>query len=196
MDITKKAEEYAANKASDCLTKMIAQAYEDGYRDGYNESRETLITNIAGDAGEFVDLGLPSGTLWASKNLEQESNTEFLPYDKAIRFSIPTDEQWEELSNNCEWVYHYYSDDINIMKVRCVGPNGNEIVFFDEGMYKGTERTNLGKIYFWLSVEQTEKTYYNAVEMVRADKSWSPTAARIHTFKGFKLPVRLVKNKA
>lgn len=196
MDITKRAEEYAANKAQDCLTKMIAQAYEDGYRDGYNESRETLITNIAGDAGEFVDLGLPSGTLWASKNLEQESNTEFLPYDKAIRFSIPTDEQWEELSNNCEWVYHYYSDDINIMKVRCVGPNGNEIVFVDEGLYKGSQRADRGKIFFWLSAEKEPNDYYNAVMIERKNVSMPPTKRHMQVFKGFKLPVRFVKSKA
>lgn len=196
MDIIKRAEEYAANKAIDYLTKMIAQAYEDGYRDGYNESRETLITNIAGDAGEFVDLGLPSGTLWASKNLEQEGRTEYLPYDKAIRFSLPTEEQWKELWMNCEW-NEFDSIGTSIYKMRCVGPNGNEIVFVDCGMYKGSEKTSFEQFFFWLRNDQTDDiSSRNVAEIKRVKGTELSIQKKTGIFKGFKLPVRLVKNKA
>lgn len=50
---------------------------------------------------DFVDLGLPSGTLWC-KRAEKYSCT----YSEAInRYgnNIPTSEQWTELLEQCEW---------------------------------------------------------------------------------------------
>lgn len=50
----------------------------------------------------YVDLGLPSGTLWKDKNEEGGLYT----YDKAVaKFgsSLPTKEQLEELKNSCSW---------------------------------------------------------------------------------------------
>jgi len=69
---------------------------------------------------DWVDLGLPSGTLWKSSN---ETNPKFYTYVEAIeKFGdqLPTKEQWEELKNNCQWAW---AD--NGYKV--TGPNGNSI---------------------------------------------------------------------
>ena len=52
----------------------------------------------------YVDLGLPSGTLWKAEN----EDCGFITYDQAYNFygsSIPTKEQWEELKNNCLWTW-------------------------------------------------------------------------------------------
>ena len=52
----------------------------------------------------YVDLGLPSGTLWKSTN----EDCGLITFDKAYNFygsSIPTKEQWEELRDNCLWVW-------------------------------------------------------------------------------------------
>lgn len=68
----------------------------------------------------FVDLGLPSGTLWKDKN---ESGG-FYTYEQAMnkfRKNLPTKEQLEELKNSCQWSWIG-----NGYKV--IGPNGNSIV--------------------------------------------------------------------
>lgn len=52
----------------------------------------------------WVDLGLPSGTLWKDKN----EDGGFYTYDRAMaKFgsSLPTKEQLEELKNSCRWTW-------------------------------------------------------------------------------------------
>ena len=71
-------------------------------------------------AQQYVDLGLPSGTLWSSKN---ESG--YYTYGKAVSTfgnRLPTDKQFSELVKECNWTWHekgYY-----IVK----GPNGKAIL--------------------------------------------------------------------
>ena len=72
----------------------------------------------------FIDLGLPSGTLWA------ESNEEGLhTFDEAVSKygdSLPTYEQFEELQTQCQWKWNGSGYDVT-------GPNGNTIVLPAEG---------------------------------------------------------------
>lgn len=52
----------------------------------------------------YVDLGLPSGTLWKSTN----EDCGFVTYEQAYNFygeNVPTKEQWEELKDNCLWTW-------------------------------------------------------------------------------------------
>lgn len=52
----------------------------------------------------YVDLGLPSGTLWKAEN----EDCGLIKYDQAVNFygnSLPTKEQWEELKNSCIWTW-------------------------------------------------------------------------------------------
>ena len=68
----------------------------------------------------YVDLGLPSGTLWKKDN---EAGG-FYTYDLAIaKFgnSLPTKEQWEELKSSCRWTWTGNG-------YRVEGPNGQSIV--------------------------------------------------------------------
>lgn len=56
------------------------------------------------DKSQYVDLGLPSGTLWKDKNEEGG----FYTYDQAIaKFgsNLPTKEQLEELKSSCRWTW-------------------------------------------------------------------------------------------
>lgn len=73
---------------------------------------------IAMNAQKYVDLGLSSGTKWKSANEKG-----FYSYDLAIRnfgSSLPTQEQWMELKNECEWTW-------TGMGYKVVGSNGNHI---------------------------------------------------------------------
>lgn len=66
----------------------------------------------------YVDLGLPSGTIWKRTNAAG-----FYTYDQAVyKFGnqLPSMEQWEELKNECDWTWTG-----NGYKV--TGPNGNSI---------------------------------------------------------------------
>lgn len=68
----------------------------------------------------YVDLGLPSGTLWKAEN----EDCGLITYDQAMNFygnSLPTKEQFEELKNNCLWTWTG-----NGYKVK--GKNGESIV--------------------------------------------------------------------
>ena len=68
----------------------------------------------------WVDLGLPSGTLWKDKNEEDG----FYTYDQAIsRFGdkLPTKEQFEELKSQCRWTWTGSG-------YKVVGPSGESIV--------------------------------------------------------------------
>ena len=67
----------------------------------------------------YVDLGLPSGTLWKDHNESGLYN-----YDEAVRkfgSRLPTRGQMEELVSKCDWTWNG-----NGCNVR--GPNGNRIV--------------------------------------------------------------------
>lgn len=77
----------------------------------------------------YVDLGLPSGTLWKDKNEKG-----FYSYNDANRkygSELPSKQQWEELKRECEWEWlagGYY----------ITGPNGNSIFLPGEGRCLGT----------------------------------------------------------
>ncbi len=74
----------------------------------------------------YVDLGLPSGTLWKDKN----ETGGFYTYEQAVsKFgnNLPTKEQLEELINSCQWTW-------NGSGYKVVGPSGNSIVLPAEGV--------------------------------------------------------------
>lgn len=87
----------------------------------------------------YIDLGLPSGTLWKNKN---ESG--LYGYDDACQAfgeeNIPSLEKWEELKKECKWsrVSFFY-----FRGLRGIGPNGNSIFLPANGYRYGTKWTSL-----------------------------------------------------
>lgn len=80
--------------------------------------REEVVTLTRGAV--YVDLGLPSGTVWKGENEEG-----LLTYNKAMasyRRNLPTLKQWEELKKYCEWEWRENG-------YLVTGPNGNAIFF-------------------------------------------------------------------
>lgn len=58
-------------------------------------------------SGDFVDLGLSSGTKWKATN-EVNSANAFFTYDEAVAAfgnRLPSTEQWMELVNECTWTW-------------------------------------------------------------------------------------------
>ncbi len=76
------------------------------------------------DAKEgYIDLGLPSGTLWRQYN--EDYDQLYYTYDKVLsrlrfRDCLPTKEQFEELKYNCSWLWRGSGYQVT-------GPNGNSI---------------------------------------------------------------------
>ncbi len=82
--------------------------------DAESEYSDTLSVPL-----DYVDLGLPSGTLWKAIN-----ESELYDYDEAINLygnSLPTREQWEELMTECTWKW-------NGNGYKVTGSNGKAIV--------------------------------------------------------------------
>lgn len=125
----------------------------------------------------FVDLGLPSGTLWSS------STEKFcFTYNDAIKKyngKLPTEQQFYELINNCKWEWR--GDGYAVF-----GTNGNQI--FITGT---SERKVFG--WYW-SASQRDNNSINTHEGVCL--FFNPTKQQIYNYYSlFPMSIILVENK-
>ena len=185
IEITEKAYKYAEGKANEAMNRSIAQAYMDGYRDGYKDREAEIPVDLRDNKTEYVDLGLPSGTLWAQDYEMEGENILYLPYEKASRFQLPTKEQWEELISICKWEPHYSMGGFE--SISCIGPSGECIKFKASG-YKGDENRDISEVLFWL--KDGECTLEKECAFVKKN---NPNCGEVsHMFSGYKLPIRQV----
>jgi len=105
----------ATKKQRDFLLQKMKEA-------GYEwDSEKKKLKEI----DDWVDLGLPSGTLWKSSNETDPNDGDYdlYTYDDAMQKfgkQLPTKEHWEELKNTCKWTWA--DNGYNV-----TGPNGNSI---------------------------------------------------------------------
>lgn len=99
----------------------------------------------------YVDLGLPSGTLWKEKD-----ERGFYDYHNALeKFSdmLPTKIQFQELIDFCQWSFSGWDKDTTYYKV--TGKNGESIFFtnnggiYNDGRVYGHNQNGL----FWTSTK-------------------------------------------
>ena len=88
---------YATEKTNEMMSQIVAQAFADGYRMGYKDREDEIPVDLRDGNTEYVDLGLPSGTLWAADYEKEEGNRMYIPYSRASLLNIPTKDQWKEL---------------------------------------------------------------------------------------------------
>ena len=101
--------------------------------------------------GEYVDLGLSSGTKWKALNEYNPNDANgFYSYEEATSLfgkNLPTKVQWMELINECKWTW-------SGMGSRVVGRTGNSITLPAEGV-PGYSSSNVEYVgiagYYWSS---------------------------------------------
>ena len=192
--IKEMAASYAAEKTNGAITDAIAQAYQDGYHRGYDDRENERTANLGDTAAEYVDLGLPSGTLWAADYVKSDDGSRaYIPYGQAEQLNIPTKEQWFELKESCK--YGVVRDGGSISKLIFKGPNGNILSFETTGYIDVSDKYGPNSIYFWIKSEYEEGSLER-----EAVNSYLCEASNIHKysclsqkFVGYGLPVRLVK---
>lgn len=202
MNVSDKATSYAEGKANEFIKKAIAQAYADGYQDGYNDREAEIPVDLRDNKTEYVDLGLPSGTLWAADYEKVNGEILYLTYGKAQEYSIPTEEQWKELMNCCRWEYDRDGDRSQEMQsqefdwAKCIGPNGNILTFNLTGIITADEFSNRRIIVFWLkdesdNIEKKTGLIYKETNYPGEPHRGNKTQSK--EFSGYHLAVRLVK---
>ena len=99
---------------------------------------EAELARIQGFLSQvYVDLGLPSGTLW--RNANEGGNNARYTYKEAVSMfgnKLPTKQQLAELINKCTWSWIGGG-------YKVTGPNGNSIYLPAAG-----ERNNYGDVYY------------------------------------------------
>ena len=159
------------------------------YENGQKEVFTTVKDETSKDQQEeieshrWVDLGLPSGTLWRDQNEEVGG---FYTYEQAVSKygnNLPTKDQFEELKNLCQWIWMD-----NVYKV--IGPNGEFIVLPAMGRHNCTEGVMIigSRGYYWSSTPG-----------VSSGDAWCLyfNSSKIKTYKFIRcnaFSVRLVKN--
>ena len=158
-------------KAKEFLAQGDCERAEYAYQD-YKRSHPTGDTEVERRIAEcgkepqktipdgYVDLGLPSRTLWKAKD-ENGGIGGYYTHNEAEQLfgdQIPSQTQWEELVTYCTWSY---LADNSYFKVQ--GPNDNYIVFplreyksetyyqNDKGSFKSSKVENCGL--YWSSTE-------------------------------------------
>ena len=182
-ELREKAKSYAEENVINVLKEALAKVYVDGYRAGYNDCKKETPVDLCYDS-QFVDLGLPSGTLWSVDYEKDGDKRMFLPYGKASEYRIPTLEQWKELQENCRC--QYLTNKGAISGVLFVGPNGNILKFETTGRIMANEHIDSGHIFFWLQDEKEG----NDKSVVHLQNG----SCVEDSFCGYKLCIRQTKN--
>lgn len=197
IELNEKADNYAAEKTHEVITEAIAQAYADGYRDGYQDRDNGSFVYLHESKTEFIDLGLPSGTLWSLDYEKDEGKTIFLPFGMTGDLGIPTKEQWDELRTNCKWKFKNIIQRYNNhSEVICLGPNGNELRFDVIRLRDVPTNDEKNFVLFWLKQDTDETNNRLCAHICQKRNANYESQDYIGVdafFSGYKLPIRLVR---
>ena len=185
-NLEERAAQYVAENLKDIISETLARVYADGYRDGYYDCKDKEPQAIAPEGINYIDLDLPSGTLWADEYMMKNDNIAYLPYDDAVKFNIPTEEQFEELRKYCKFGYN--SDTNNVITYSFIGRNGNKIQFRSLGYV--AEKMLQYNVWACSWLKSDENDGENKAIFL------DPTYPKNNPlFKGYKTPIRLVRSK-
>lgn len=189
----------AINVESGTIAATEGAAFQaETFRDTMKSIAQKLASEISINSKpsiseEYVDLGLPSGTLWKKTN-EPKFMQSWGMGD--ISSQLPSNRHWEELIENCQWSW-------TGLGFKITGPNGNTISLPAAGYNKEGKLSSVGSAgYYWTSESSNERgRYFIKVYPDRDDetKAFLKTHRTKYyeldcgTYEYIYLPVRLIK---
>ena len=188
--LKEKANIYAEENVVEVLKEAFARVYADGYRDGYRDCSKELPVDLRLNKTEFIDLGLPSRTLWASDYEKDDNNILYMPFEMAVTRDIPTIEQWKELKKYARWDFQIDEEHNSLINIRCIGPNGNCLLFAKTGKMEFAKKFLSDMAFFWI---KDEKVPNAAVRMWLYNQEGQESVDIECPQK--KIPIRLVRTK-
>jgi DNA repair protein RadC len=159
------------------------------------EVTKSIKTTAPQNNLQFIDLGLPSGKLWATQNVKDENGNEaYLTFDKAVEIygkNLPSKEDWKELFDNCSCKWNKKEKGFYV-----TGPNGNSI-FLPAAGFRGGGVKNVGTTgHYWSSSVNDEKSSVNDEKDAYNVHFYSSyLAPRNYSDRYFGFSVRLCKSK-
>lgn len=197
-DLKEISRKYAEEKTSELLKEAIAQAYADGFADGYKARENEESVEIETGNVKFLDMGLPSGTLWASYFLrDEDGKIVYLPYAEAKELGLPTKEQFEEMREHCkigyEEIYDYNRNAHYLKYLSITGPSGEYIRLYPAGYEEANCKKGEGDIYSWILTDDDSIKKLVSYTSCRRTNDIVLSIGYCHA--GLKLPVLLVKKK-
>lgn len=140
---------------------------------------------------EFIDLGLPSGTLWAKHNVQIRNRKHFTHFETSLLeditgYNVPSKEDFEELLKECVWKWTIIG---RTRGYRVTGPNGNHIFLHTAGYYYGTSLYSAGSNgnYWSTRYFSSSSAYYLYF--------YSSYKSMYYNYRNYGFSVRLVKRK-
>lgn len=180
-----------AGKLSDKTIQEIA--YEKEQERLRIEQEQKILQERFGDRvvylnQGYVDLGLPSNTLWAESNEGYDSKLYSWEDDISIEdffVDLPSVEQFEELIKLCTWEWTYEQ---GMSGYKVTGPNGSHIFLPAAGSrYSDGEKYDSGRGHYWsVGLYSVSSAYY-----LEFRRGYTPEISRDPTTQ--KKSVRLVK---
>lgn len=140
---------------------------------------------------EFVDLGLPSGTLWAKHNAHIGKKHHFT-YNEAMKHfgdCMPDYNQYRELIILCKWEWVKLFGG-KVQGYRVTGPNRNSIFLSASGCYYGTSLYYAGSCGNYWSTR-----YYSSSNVYYLYFSSSGKLMN-YNYRFYGFSVRLIKHKS
>lgn len=134
-------------------------------------------------SGDYVDLGLSSGTKWKTINEKNDADVEysFFTYDEAVAAfgnKLPRRVQCLELAKECSWTW-------TGMGYRVVGPNGKSISLPASGYRDGDGDIYVGSIgCYWSSAPDSSDGawclyFYSGGVSVSSDYRYDGNSVRL-----------------
>ena len=189
MNSIEKSKIYAEGKVIEALRQVVADAYMVGYNAGYQDGIDKIAEDSVLEETEFVDLGLPSGTLWASDYVKDGDEVLFLPYPEALNYDIPSEEQVNELGEYCK-IIRMNDSAADKFIYMVLGPNGNSVTFEGYGYMDILEKCSSYLPFFW--------QIYNSDNPKEFHVPYFYSSGVLGTdclFSGYRIPIRMVKTK-
>ena len=184
------SEKNTMNIINDVVQKVFADGYKEGFESGYQAGTEGRYkkSEYVDDGVTYVDLGLPSGTLWADDYLrDEEGNIVYLTVKEASCLPLASEEQLQELFEACSYYPEDYPNTAYVTSAEIRGQKHKKLVFESTGYIEGSICREKQSVSFLINGAVCD---FNSSRNFRSSGEYS-----IYHKTG-RYAVRLVKNKS